>query len=73
MKVKFREETWKKAGETAGKVYEHLALEGPKNFSEIVSTVKDKEWLVMMALGWLAREDKIEFKDDGKVALKEQS
>jgi hypothetical protein len=33
--------------------------------------MKEKEELLLMALGWLLREDKVEFREDGRVYLKE--
>ena len=65
MKLKLRQDTWREIGETEGKVFQHLALEGPKTFAELVSGVKVRRPLVLMALGWLVRED-------GRVHLKEQ-
>ena len=73
MKLKFGEATWREAGETAGQVYQCLALEGPKFFTELVHAVNGKEPMVLIALGWLLREDKVEFGEDGRVSLKEHS
>ena len=33
--------------------------------------MKEKEEVLLLALGWLAREDKVEFKEDGRAYLKE--
>jgi len=73
VKLKLGVTTWREAGEAAGRVYEHLALEGPKNFAELVRGLKTREGLILMALGWLSREDKVEFGEDGRVYLKEHS
>ncbi len=69
MKLKLGEGTWRQAGEAAGTIYQHLALKGPKTFAELTHEVKAKEGLTFMALGWLAREDKIVFQEDGRVSL----
>ncbi len=35
--------------------------------------MKEKEEILLMALGWLSREDKVEFGEDRRVYLKEHS
>ncbi len=54
-------------GETAGKVWHLLNQEGEQTFSKIKSHLKAKDAMVYMALGWLAREDQIDMKEDGRV------
>ena len=71
MKHKFGLETWRSAGEAAGRVYMYLVSEGPKTYEELVRGMKEKEELLLLALGWLAREDKVEFGEDGRAYLKE--
>jgi hypothetical protein len=71
MTVKFGLETWREAGEAGGRVYMVLVSEGPKTYAELVHGMKEKEDLLLMALGWLSREDKVEFREDGRVYLKE--
>ncbi|AEF97262.1 Protein of unknown function DUF2582 [Methanotorris igneus Kol 5] len=60
---------WAKIGETAGRVY-HLLEEGEKNLSSLTKILRREGHntnLVIMAIGWLAREDKINvIKDHGK-------
>jgi hypothetical protein len=46
-------------GETAGAVWRVLAEKGPLSASKLVKEVDAPRDLVMQALGWLAREDKI--------------
>ena len=62
-----------KIGETAGKVY-HLLEEGEKTLSQIEKTLRKEGYnsnIVKMAIGWLAREDKIfVLKDDKKWLIK---
>lgn len=71
MKVKLGVATWREAGEAAGRVYMYLVSEGPKTYAELVHGMKEKEEALLMALGWLSREDKLEFGEDGRVYLKE--
>jgi hypothetical protein len=73
MKVKLGVATWQEAGEAAGRVYMALVAEGPKTYAELVHGMKEKEEILLMALGWLSREDKVEFGEDGRVSLKEHS
>lgn len=60
-------------GETAGKVWQLLNEEGPQTLAQINKKLNDRGELVSLALGWLAREDKVEIlqeKKNFKVALK---
>jgi hypothetical protein len=63
-------ETWRSAGEAAGKVYMVLVTDGPKTYAELARGMREKEDVLLMGLGWLAREDKLEFKEDERVYLK---
>ena len=67
------EDMWGKIGETAGRVY-HLLEEGEKTLSQIEKTLRKEGYnsnIVKMAIGWLAREDKIfVLKDDKKWIIK---
>ena len=59
-------------GEAAGAVYQVLLAQGPITAAKLVKEVGLPRDLVMQAVGWLAREDKI-FVDDGrtkKIALR---
>jgi hypothetical protein len=57
-------------GMTAGKVYQFLSSNGPATIAQIKKGVKDaKGALVDMAIGWLAREDKLCFEAKGKGVL----
>lgn len=55
-----------RVGETAGKVWELLAEEGPQTLAQIKKKIKDSNELLPFALGWLAREDKVEIRPDKK-------
>lgn len=53
-------------GETAGEVYRLLENEGPLTTAQLKKKVGAKGEMLSYALGWLAREDKIEFVTDKK-------
>lgn len=54
-----------KIGKTAGKVYNFLEENGEASMSEIAKNVKGSRSKVNMAIGWLAKEQKLEFVDKG--------
>ncbi len=47
--------------ETAGKAWRFLGQNGQSNVSELVKSLQEKDEVVLQALGWLAREDKIDY------------
>ena len=47
-------------GETAGKVWELLSLGGPQTLAQLKKKIKDSGEVLSFAVGWLAREDKVE-------------
>lgn len=47
-------------GETAGKIWRLLFGEGPQTVAQMKKKLKDDAELLNFALGWLAREDKID-------------
>ena len=53
-------------GETAGMVWKVLADSGALSMAKLVKAVGEPRDAVMLALGWLAREDKILIEDDGR-------
>jgi len=53
-------------GDTAGKVWHLLNETGNVSVTNIVNDVDESPSLVYMAIGWLAREGKIEFLESGK-------
>jgi len=60
-------------GETAGEIYRLLESEGPLTTAQLKKKVNAKGEMLSYALGWLARENKIEFvteKNSLKVQLK---
>ncbi|MBX7166653.1 MAG: winged helix-turn-helix domain-containing protein [Pirellulales bacterium] len=60
-------------GETSGTVWRTLADHGPLSFNKLIKEVGAPRDLVMQALGWLAREDKVAIEETSRgrvVALK---
>ncbi len=47
-------------GETAGKVWNVLNNEGPQTVGQLKKKVNGSPDLLNFAIGWLAREDKVE-------------
>jgi len=52
-------------GETAGAVWETLSNEGPLSFATLMDEVNAPQSLFFMAIGWLAREDKLAIEPGG--------
>ncbi len=53
-------------GETAGSIWELLNNNGPSTIAKLVKQVDQSRDTVMQALGWLAREEKIEIVEKGR-------
>ena len=53
-------------GETAGKIWNLLNAGGPQTVAQIKKKLNGSGDLVPFALGWLAREDKVEISQDKK-------
>jgi hypothetical protein len=47
--------------ETAGKTWRYLGQHGQTNVVQLAKSLKEKDEVVLQALGWLAREDKIDY------------
>ncbi len=56
-------------GETAGVVWQTLSEKGPLSMAKIVKAVGQPRDQVMQALGWLARENKIEIVDERRMKM----
>ena len=54
-------------GETAGKVWQLLSVEGPQTIPQLRKKLDGSGDLVGFALGWLAREDKVDITQEKKV------
>ena len=56
-------------GDTAGLVWKTLAEQGPLSLSKLVKSVAVPRDSVLQAVGWLAREDKLDFIENGRTRL----
>ena len=61
-----RESCVAEIGQTAGAVWQVLPQRGPQTLAKLVKEVDAPRDTVMQALGWLAREDKIEIEEDSR-------
>ena len=62
-------------GETAGVIWKVLSEKGPLTMAKLVKAVGGPRDTVMQALGWLAREGKVNIHEEGRnrvVSLLEQ-
>lgn len=53
-------------GQTAGDVWHLLEREGPMSLTKLAKSIKAPRDLVMQAIGWLAREDKIDIHEESR-------
>jgi len=53
-------------GNTAGKVWKYLEEKGEANLSQLKKGVKADSNLILQAIGWLAREDKLLIEQKGR-------
>jgi len=53
-------------GDTAGKVWRLLSNHGPQNLTQLKKGLNSSGKLVALALGWLAREDKVDIVQERK-------
>jgi hypothetical protein len=58
-----------RVGETAGAVWRTLHSGGPLSVAKLVKAAGQPRDTVMLALGWLAREDKINIEEDGRTRI----
>jgi hypothetical protein len=58
-------------GESAGAVWHALSENGPLSYAKLVERVGGNRDVVMQAVGWLAREGKVEIEESkrGKVVV----
>jgi len=56
-------------GETAGCVWRVLHDHGPQSMTRLSKLVDAPQPLVHAAVGWLAREDKLEFETEGRTRV----
>jgi len=53
-------------GEVAGEVWRLLDESGPSSLAKLVKQVKAPRDVVMQAVGWLAREDKVQIEEESR-------
>jgi hypothetical protein len=53
--------TYNQIGETAGAVWATLSKQGPLTFASLMEEVDAPQSLFFMAVGWLSREEKLQF------------
>lgn len=58
-----------KVGLAAGQMWSYLRERGESTISKMASDLKQKDSLVYMGLGWLARENKVAIRQE-KTAIK---
>ena len=56
-------------GAAAGVVWKQLSEKGPMDLTKLVKAVGEPRDAVMQAIGWLAREDKLIFEENGRKRL----
>ena len=56
-------------GATAGDVWQVLFEQGSMSMAKLINAVGQPRNTVMLALGWLAREDKISIEEDGRARI----
>jgi Mn-dependent DtxR family transcriptional regulator len=56
-------------GSTAGRIWDILQREDELTISQLPKALKQKDSLVYQALGWLAREGKIEYRTQGNKTI----
>ncbi len=59
----------KEVGETAGRVWSVLQEKGPLSLNALKKQVKAPGDVVLMSIGWLAREDKLVLEQKGRVQM----
>lgn len=63
-------------GETAGAIWKTLSTSGPLSVSKLAEKTEINRDLLMQAIGWLAREDKIDIAETKRgrvVSLKQEA
>lgn len=65
-KIKNEQEYEKKIGYAAGKVWQHLSSNGECTLTAIKRSLKATPVAVELGLGWLAREGKLDFDEQGR-------
>ncbi len=53
-------------GDTAGLVWNCLNQNGPRTLTQLAKDIDAPRDVVMQAIGWLAREDKLSIEEEGR-------
>jgi len=53
-------------GSTAGEIWQFLSQNGPQSITKLINALDAPRDTILQALGWLAREDKIQIEDDSR-------
>ena len=53
-------------GDTAGLIWHHLHENGPRTLTQLAKEIDAPRDVIMQALGWLAREDKLAIDEEGR-------
>ena len=53
-------------GDTAGTIWQDLNQHGPRSLTQLTKEIDAPRDVIMQAVGWLAREDKILIDEDGR-------
>jgi hypothetical protein len=56
-------------GQTAGEIWHLLDANGPMTTARLVKEIDAPRDLVMQAVGWLAREDKIDIEEESRTRV----
>jgi hypothetical protein len=56
-------------GDTAGLVWRQLTDSGPMSMAKLVKAVGEPRDTVMQAIGWLAREDKLQIEENSRTRI----
>ncbi|PID73171.1 MAG: hypothetical protein CSB33_05085 [Desulfobacterales bacterium] len=56
-------------GYTAGNIWDYLSQNGEATSNRLKTALKENDKAISLALGWLARENKIEFVKEGRSQL----
>jgi len=56
-------------GDTAGLVWHYLNENGPRTLTQLAKDIDAPRDVIMQAVGWLAREDKLAIEEDARKKL----
>ena len=56
-------------GDTAGLIWQNLRADGAKSLSRLSKEIDAPPNVVMHAVGWLAREGKVDFEENGRTRV----